>query len=42
MLKEMLSCMCDSMTIHIREVSDMKVPDIPPVSNFTKTLGYDK
>ena len=36
----MLAYMDVSVSLHITEVPEIKVPDIPPVTNFYKTLGY--
>ena len=36
----MIASMDVSMTLHIPELLDIKVPDIPPVTNFYKMLGY--
>ena len=36
----MLASMGVSVPICISEVPDIKVPDIPPVANCYKTLGY--
>ena len=36
----MLASMGVYVHLHIPEVPDIKVPNIPPVINFSKTLGY--
>ena len=36
----MLASMGVYVHLHIPEVPDIKVPDIPPVTNFSETLGY--
>ena len=37
----MLASICDAVSLHIPGFLDIKVPDIPPVTNFSKMSGYN-